>query len=73
MNRLLKNCGCVCYEAEDGKECVEWMALAAANKSPEVDMVLMDYGMPCMIEYFACFGLYATCKVYRISIYFLML
>jgi CheY-like chemotaxis protein len=50
MNRLLKNCGCVCYEAEDGKECVEWMALAAANKSPEVDMVLMDYEMPCMIE-----------------------
>lgn len=49
-NRLLKNCGCVCYEAEDGKECVKWMDAAAANGSPEVGLVLMDYEMPCKEE-----------------------
>mmetsp|Transcript_30175 Transcript_30175/g.43099 ORF Transcript_30175/g.43099 Transcript_30175/m.43099 type:complete len:966 (+) Transcript_30175:45-2942(+) len=46
--RLLKNCGCVCHEAEDGKECVDWMALSVSNKAPEVDLVLMDYEMPFM-------------------------
>lgn len=47
LKRLLERCGHRCDEAENGKECVE-MVLLAAIQNRSYDSVLLDFEMPIM-------------------------
>ena len=45
-NRVLRNFGCTCFEAEDGDDCVRMYSDRVDSGDVTYDLVLMDFVMP---------------------------
>jgi signal transduction histidine kinase/CheY-like chemotaxis protein len=59
MCRSLQSVGFKCFQAADGRECVDIVDKAMRNEHESIDLVLMDYEMPRMNGPTACAALRA--------------